>query len=264
MENQQAGSSIDKEDASGTCISHTPFATWTMQDLQNFIQQTIASTSSMRSTSSQFPFDPSAEVDTPYTRDLKSRLLGPTRTTISGEAGRGQSILSTTGRAQIQDLETAMIAQNSKTLTGKWKVPDELSKLGVDTVDYDWWFRQMYEHLDNCCITGQTDWIRFFRVHSKQGFWHSVRRRLEAEGIEPSQVLQHADKFHEYVALRYTPPNYPDKVMHQLLRLQGQKLDIEKAWSESEKLVFCYNECMRRRHGTLITDRQHSFISSAP
>ena len=142
---------------------------------------------------------------------------------------------------------------------GKWKVPTHLPKLHHDTIDYDWWFRQMREYLDDSRLIHESQWIDYYRIHCDRDFWDTVRDRLVEDDVDPGRVLSHPHKFQEYVCFRFTPPTYPNEVMGRLLALQEKSLDPTPAWLETSKLVFCYNEFMRRRKGTLITDLQHAY-----
>ena len=208
----------------------------------------------------KLPFDPTAEVDAAYVKELRDcgskwdggRAASPARHRHSHRK-RSKTPPSK---------ETAMAAWDwtgALPWEGKWRTPNHIAKLAQDTVDYDWWFRQMRDYLDDLRITQQSLWIGYYRVHCDRDFLAEIRDRLLEDEVDPSRVLSHPHKFQEYVCFRFTPATYPAEVMQRLLATREKSMDPKPAWLEVSKLVFCYNEFMRRRKGTLITDLQYSY-----
>ena len=244
--------------------SPTPSSSWSVQDLEKIVQQAVEKHAKGEELAMQenpkLPFDPTVEPTAAYvqewkdcgTRPAKERASSPVRE--EQRRGRGSSAPPATETAMTAwDLTTALPWE------GRWKTPNHIPKLSHVTVDYDWWFRQMREHLDECRFTHQSELIRHYRIHCDRDFWAEVRDKLKTDEVDPSKVMTHPHKFQEYVCFRFTKPTYPNEVMGRLLALKEKGMEPTAAWLETSKLVFCYNEFMRRRQGVLLTDLQHAY-----
>ena len=98
----------------------------------------------------------------------------------------------------------------------------------------------------------------YIRSHSDDEFCESVFARAEAEGINAKALLDDHDAFREYVTLRYTKPHRAEYIMQELLALKDKRLSLHNAWKATGRLIFCYNQIMRRQHMQLISPRLHA------
>ena len=115
----------------------------------------------------------------------------------------------------------------------------------------------MQEYLDDSRLTNQARWIGYYRIHCVRDFWAAIRDKLREDKVAPVTVMTHPFKFQEYVCFRFTRTTYPKEVMRRLLSLEGKGMEPTPAWKAVAKLVYCYNEYMRRRRGSSISDQQH-------
>ena len=249
----------------GTSARSANLATWSVADLQTFLQQQIreGKVKIEERPSLEQLFDPDKEIQAPYVEELRERALMLPRlaNTFSATPTSEKQDSDEEARQPVTWHEAVMMASQNKVvkaLMGKWQTPTHFGPLLAETLDFDWWFREMHLHLDACCITRQEYWMHFYRLHCNPEFWTSIRERLRSEGIAPYKILHHPHKFQEYVCLRYTRPTYADEVRQRIFDLNKRKLPTSEAWREISKLVFCYNEFMRRTKGTPFTAAQHS------
>ena len=145
-----------------------------------------------------------------------------------------------------------------KPLAGRWETPAHLEVLSMRTRDYDWWFREMYRHMDKCGVVLPSDWMKFIRSHSEDEFCELVYARAEEEGVDAKQLLSNHDAFREYITLRYTKPHRAETIMQELLGLSEKKSTLHEAWKTTARLVFCYNQIMRRQQLQQISPRMHA------
>ena len=245
---------------------------WSLSDLQRYVKQAVEENTKKEGEDDDVDdgmgyvqFDPDAEIDADWAVELQARRgrvgdfvkgTGAASTDDDDDDDDDGASVERTGR----NANVAMTASGgTPNPTGRWCIPSHIPKLSASIPDLDWWFLQMREHIDGCRVTRQDEWIDLYRVHSETTFWRSVRRRILKEKLDPAKIMLHPHKFQEYVCLRYTPKIYPDKVMRRLFALKNKKLPTKEAWKETTKLVFCYNEFMRRRKGTKISELQHSY-----
>ena len=240
-------------------------ATWSVTDLQRFLQQQIRDgrVAVEERAALELPFDPDEEVQAPYVEELRERaLMLPRLATTFSATPQSERQDSEDDQHPVPTWQEAVMtaSQNKvvKALMGKWQTPTHFERLDAETSDFDWWFREMHLHLDSCCITRQEYWMHFYRLHCQPEFWRSIRARLRSEGITPYKIMHHPHKFQEYVCLRYTRPTYADEIRQRIFALNKRKLPTSEAWREISKLIYCYNEFMRRTKGTPYSDAEHS------
>ena len=254
-----SGSSVASAASASAAV---PAVSWSLPELRVMMRQELEAHAKERdlvaSADPELPFDPTAEVDAAYVQELRdcgSKIDGGHMASPSQQ--QSATPRDGTATAATDVAMAALELVDSK--DGKWRTPSHIAKMSHETADYDWWFRQMREWLDDCRIRSQTQWIDYYRGHCERDFWADVRDKLIEDKVEPSKVLTHPHKFQEYVCFRFTPQTYPNELMGRLLALQDKQLDPTPAWLETSRLVYCYNEFMRRRKGTPITDLQHAY-----
>ena len=239
---------------------------WSESDLQSFVQKALSDRIKGISEEGELleplPFDPHGEIDAQYARELKDRR----RLCESGvRYGVANALQSSAVNKNINDmtpLEVVMTAMSNRgertQAKGQWVIPTHIDKLAANTPDFDWWFKEMREHLDACGIRNQDEWIDHYRVHCNSDFWQAIWERIQEEKLDPALIMQHPHRLQEYVCFRFTPKTYPSAIITRIFALKNKNLEVTQAWNETSKLVFCYNEYQRRHQGELISARKHS------
>ena len=252
-------SDVSAKPPSVSSAEAVPLSAWSLAEFKQFVKDTVLERevdTTKRINSRLLPFDPDEEVKADYADELREsdqslrfahvlhRSADAAKTTGDSGVGKGEVVMSAT-------------VGNGDRINGKWHIPEHIPVLRSSTEDYDWWFYLMRQHLDHCCLTRQDRWHHYYKLQCHPTFYKNIRARLRTEKIEPAKVLTHPYKFQEYVCLRYTPRDYPKKIIRRIFELHNKKLDIHEAWDEVCKLVFCYNECMRRRKQPQLTEEDH-------
>ena len=136
---------------------------WSESDLQSFVQKALSDRIKGISEEGELleplPFDLHGEVDAQYARELRDRRR-PRESGVTYGVVDGQQ-LPKVGK-DINDmtpLEVVMTAMSNRGERSQskahWVVPSHIDKLSASTSDFDWWFKEMREHLDACGIRNQ-------------------------------------------------------------------------------------------------------------
>ena len=163
---------------------------------------------------------------------------------------------ATTAMNQSTSLVGAVLAAQHRAATKpRWEPPTNIPKLSASVEDYDWWFREMYEHLDSCNVQQDTEKLTFIRNWTTPAFNNHILSKAKHCGVSIDSLRTRFNVFCHFVTSEFTRETDSQALLHKLHDLRNKAHTVDEAYELTERYAFCYNQKAKRAGDTPLSQR---------
>ena len=149
----------------------------------------------------------------------------------------------------------AMSAQHRGATKPRWEPPTNIPKLSASVEDFDWWFREMYEHLDSCNVQQDTEKLTFIRNWTTPAFNNHILSKAKHCGVSVDSLRTRFNAFCHFVTSEFTRETDSQTLLHKLHDLRNKVHTVDEAYELTERYAFCYNQKAKRAGDTPLPQR---------